>query len=150
MSTYRLRRPTTSEAERLYAIHRLAMRALVEQVYGPWDDDVQRPRHEAWLALPTVRVIERDGNVAGAIDVQWESDHAFLSRIELGPTCQGQGLGTEVITDLLAEAAARNLEVRLEVWDVNPAVRLYERLGFTRVAEVGHKIHMTCASTTAP
>lgn len=53
----------------------------------------------------------------------------------IDPTRQGRGLGTEIVRNLLAEAAAARVPVELQVLKVNPARRLYERLGFTVFAE---------------
>lgn len=142
MAAYSLRLAETGDADALYEIHKLAMRALVEQVYGTWDDSVQRPMHDEWMRTSDVQVIESGADVVGALHVRWERDHAYLGRIELTPRAQRQGLGTSVLTDLLSRAATRQLEVRLEVWDVNPAVRLYKRLGFVTGRADGHKIHM--------
>jgi ribosomal protein S18 acetylase RimI-like enzyme len=143
MATYGVRLAKAGDADRLYEIHRLAMRALVERVYGPWEDAVQRPMHDEWMRTSEVQVIESEGEVVGALHVRWEGDHAYLGRIELAPTAQGQGLGTSILVDLLARAATRQLEVRLEVWEINPAVRLYRRLGFICDRTDGHKIHMS-------
>jgi ribosomal protein S18 acetylase RimI-like enzyme len=125
MAGYTLRLAQPQDADRLFVIHELAMRSLVEQVYGRWDDRVQRAMHSEWLRSSTVQVVENDDVIVGALHVRWEPDHAYLGRIELAPEHQGRGLGMRLISDLIDQATAQSLnEVRLEVWGVNPAVRL--------------------------
>ena len=53
---------------------------------------------------------------------------------------QRRGIGTEVIGRLIAEAG--DLPVTLSVAKINPAVRLYERLGFQITHEDARKFHM--------
>lgn len=61
-------------------------------------------------------------------------DEAFVQTIAVAPAAQGTGLGSMLLTELLAEAERRrqrvvSLEVRA---DNDPAQRLYLRHGFTR------------------
>lgn len=55
---------------------------------------------------------------------------------------QRQGIGTEVMKRLISEATALNLAVRLNVVTINPARRLYERLGFRVTNEDERKFCM--------
>ena len=50
---------------------------------------------------------------------------------------RGRGIGTRLLEDLLAKAEREGKPVRLHVEPFNPALRLYERLGFERVADKG-------------
>jgi ribosomal protein S18 acetylase RimI-like enzyme len=56
--------------------------------------------------------------------------------IALLPEQRGKGIGTALLRDLLAEADGTGKRVTIHVERLNPALRLYERLGF-RVAEEG-------------
>ena len=46
---------------------------------------------------------------------------------------RGKGIGATLLRALIREAAARDLRLSLNVRETNPALRLYERLGFHRV-----------------
>ena len=50
-------------------------------------------------------------------------------------TARGRGIGTALVEQVIADAEARAVPVRLGVLEHNPARRLYERLGF-RVVHV--------------
>ena len=57
--------------------------------------------------------------------------------IALLPEHRGAGIGGRLLQDLLTEAAASGKRVSIHVERFNPAMRLYERLGFTKQEEVG-------------
>ncbi|AEI46271.1 acetyltransferase [Paenibacillus mucilaginosus K02] len=54
------------------------------------------------------------------------------------PGLEGQGIGTQLLSHLIAEAAAAGYPaLSLSVDPSNAALRLYERLGFVRTGESG-------------
>jgi ribosomal protein S18 acetylase RimI-like enzyme len=57
--------------------------------------------------------------------------------ISLLPACRNRGIGTLILQDIIAEAEAATLSVRLSVVMNNPARHLYERLGFTGTGDNG-------------
>jgi ribosomal protein S18 acetylase RimI-like enzyme len=57
--------------------------------------------------------------------------------IVLAARAQRRGIGSQLIGDLMEDARARGVPIRLSVLFNNPARELYERLGF-RVARVEH------------
>jgi len=58
------------------------------------------------------------------------------------PDHRGAGIGGAILRSLLAEAAAAGKPVRIHVERLNPARRLYERLGFLPVADKGVYVMM--------
>jgi ribosomal protein S18 acetylase RimI-like enzyme len=60
-----------------------------------------------------------------------------LVDITIAPELRGQGIGTRLLNELLAEAAGKQIPVLLKVTEGNPARRLYERLGFERLGSEG-------------
>jgi GNAT superfamily N-acetyltransferase len=137
-----IRAASPADSAALYVLHRAAMGRYIEALYGPWDESVQTEFHAAWFDAARVSVIERDGSVIGVLDRTWHSDGMEVNRIAIDPRFQGQGVGTEVLTELLAEADRRHLPTRLQVFDINPERRLYKRLGFVEVGCTDHKVHM--------
>lgn len=73
--------------------------------------------------------------------LEGESEVALVD-ISLAPEVRGGGIGTALLTDLIAHAAAGGRAVSLSVEPANSARRLYERLGFVAEGEAGARIPM--------
>lgn len=83
-----------------------------------------------------------DGLPAGLLKVARDGAAWQLIQIQLAPELQGRGLGQRLIEGVLAEARKAGAPVELDVLKINPARRLYERLGFAVVAENEHSFDM--------
>jgi len=77
------------------------------------------------------------GTPAGRLYVDRRSDEVRIIDIALLPEHRGAGVGGALLRGILAEAAAAGKAVRIHVERMNPALRLYERLGFRRTGEDG-------------
>jgi GNAT superfamily N-acetyltransferase len=75
-------------------------------------------------------VIE-SGSLIGAVTVAETADEIRLVDIAFLPAHRGKGLGTEILSTLLAEAKAAARPLRLSVLRTNRAANLYARMGFT-------------------
>lgn len=85
----------------------------------------------AWL------IVESGGAPVGRLYTDERPASVHLIDISLLPEWRGRGLGGAILADLIADAGERDLAVSLQVDKVNPARRLYERLGFCVVADNG-------------
>jgi ribosomal protein S18 acetylase RimI-like enzyme len=89
-----------------------------------------------------VRIITLDG-----IDIGWfqsfvNGDTLFLAQLFVERALRGQGIGTAMVGNLIEEAARAGRAVTLGVVKINPALRLYERLGFRITHEDERKFYM--------
>lgn len=82
-------------------------------------------------------VVEREGAPIGRIYLDRRTDELRLVDIALIPEARNQGLGEALLLDLLDEARAAELPVRIHVERFNPAMRLYLRLGFQPIEDQG-------------
>jgi ribosomal protein S18 acetylase RimI-like enzyme len=73
----------------------------------------------------------------GRYYVQPMKNEIRIMDIALLPEHRGRGIGTKLVRDVLDEAERSRRLVSLHVEDSNPAVRLYQRLGFAFVDDVG-------------
>lgn len=71
----------------------------------------------------------------GLLKVVRSRDNWDLVQIQILPEKQGGGLGSSILTKLLADADQARVSVTLSVLRANPVRRLYERLGFRIVGE---------------
>jgi ribosomal protein S18 acetylase RimI-like enzyme len=134
VTALRRRRACDEDFEFLFDLTREALGPYVEEIWG-WRDDEQRAIQRRFYERGGIEILEEDGVAIGCLAVRRERDHVFLDRIALPPAAQNRGLGTELVREVMGEAAALALPVRLSVLSNNPARRLYERLGF-RVTEI--------------
>jgi ribosomal protein S18 acetylase RimI-like enzyme len=93
-------------------------------------------------AVPQVRIITLDGADIGWLQTATEDDALFLAQLFVAPAFQRQGIGTEVLEHLIGEAASACHAVTLGVVKTNPALRLYERLGFRITHDDHRKFYM--------
>jgi ribosomal protein S18 acetylase RimI-like enzyme len=82
-------------------------------------------------------VILRTGVPVGRLYLaRWAREHRIVD-IALLPDHCGQGLGSAVLSDIMAAAARAEKYVSIHVEKHNPAMRLYRRLGFVAVEDKG-------------
>ena len=98
-------------------------------------ENLTRADQEARVAyaFDDIRVVEDEAEAVGMIKVTRSPDVWKLVQIQMVPDRQGRGIGTQLIRALQEEAQALGRAIELSVLNVNPALRLYERLGFTVV-----------------
>jgi GNAT superfamily N-acetyltransferase len=89
-----------------------------------------------------VRMIVFDGTDVGWLQAMRQNDEFFVAQMFVDGPFQRRGIGTEVVKRLISEANELNLAMRLNVVRINPARRLYERLGFRVVSEDDRKFYM--------
>jgi len=126
---YRLRPATAGDFAFLHALHIVTLKEYVAQTWG-WDDAAQAVHFRDGFRAETSQIVLVDDREAGVLAVEQRPDALFIANIAIVPEQQGRGLGATIIGDVLAEAARAGIATRLQVLRVNPARRLYERLGF--------------------
>ena len=125
-----LRFTTLDDIDFLFRLHRTAMQTYVTQTWGAWDEGWQLQHFQEHFDPAHCEIIVLQAQDIGVISVVRQVTGVFLSNIELLPAYQGQGIGTSLIKTLLDEARQKGVVLTLQVLKVNPARRLYERLGF--------------------
>lgn len=83
------------------------------------------------------QVIEVDGKPAGRLYLHRRSEEIRIMDIALLPGYRQQGIGSQLIRQVQAEGSQKSVPVTIHVERFNPALRLYERLGFSLVEERG-------------
>ena len=106
--------------------------------------NLQRRQYEAGYPDAEHNIILSDGQPVGRIFVDESEREIALVDVALIPEFRNKGIGRYLLDQLLARAAAVKKPVRLHVSKLNPARRLYERLGFSVVSEDGMYFEMVC------
>ena len=121
-----------------FALHLylLTMRPYMQELIV-WDEQEQRASFAAQWKREEVRIISVDGKDVGWLQVAELPAEIRLQKFFVSPQYQRSGIGSEVLRNLLATWRSTGKKIVLKVLKNNPARRLYERLGFSVVAEAG-------------
>jgi ribosomal protein S18 acetylase RimI-like enzyme len=141
-----LRPAGPGDGEFLYRVYASTRSEELEPV--PWDEAqkeaflrAQFGAQDRWYRehyrQATYAVIVVDGGPAGRLYVHRGDAEIRIVDIALLPEHRGNGVGTSLLGDLLAEADAAGKRVTIHVERLNPALRLYERLGFSVAEDKG-------------
>ncbi len=140
---YALRPATEDDCNFLYQLHRVAIRETVEATWG-WDEAFQREHFQNRWTPANRQIVVVDNTDVGVLVLKESDSEVFLSLIEILPDYQGWGIGTTLLTNVIASARQRELPVTLHVLKANlKAQRLYERLGFEIAQERDERYVMT-------
>jgi ribosomal protein S18 acetylase RimI-like enzyme len=82
-------------------------------------------------------IILLKGEPVGRLYVARLDEQIRIIDITILPEYRNAGSGTAIIEGLLAEAEKSGKPVRIYVESFNPSLRLFERLGFTKIEEQG-------------
>jgi len=138
------RKATEADYNFLYGLHQQTFRLYVEQTWG-WDEQQQaelfrQSRQDLDESHFEILCFEEED--IGCVAIEDKGDRLFLDYIAILPAYQGKGFGSQWIGDLLKKSASKGIPVQLNVLKVNPARKLYERLGFRVVGSDEYRYHM--------
>lgn len=128
-----LRTASPADFELLWRLQCDAMKPNIERQFGVFDEAFQRSLFESNTDPTLQEIVEVDGGPIGCQWVRVQPAALQLVRLQITPTWQGQGIGTDLVEQLQERARAARLPLRLQVFRTSPARRLYARLGFTTV-----------------
>ncbi len=97
----------------------------------------QHTFYQQQFAAAEYLVVLLDGKPAGRLYIDRRPDEIRLIDIALLPAFRGRGIGSALLKDLLDEGRRAGKPVRIHVEQFNPALRLYERLGFRKIGDTG-------------
>jgi ribosomal protein S18 acetylase RimI-like enzyme len=114
----------------------------------PWDDEhrdaflrSQFDAQDAWwrehYAEASFDVVVVNGEPAGRLYVHRGPSDIRIVDIALLPEHRGSGIGSSLLRALIAEADTAGKSLTIHVERMNPALRLYERLGFELAEDKG-------------
>lgn len=97
----------------------------------------QRRGYASTFPNANFQIILVNGQDAGRMVIDRANSEIQLVDMVLLPGHRNVGIGTALVQALIHEAAAAKKPIRLHVLQGNRAIRLYERLGFRKTAEMG-------------
>lgn len=73
----------------------------------------------------------------------WETEHQIrIVDIAILPEHRGKGIGSKILSDLIRQSELSGKKLNIHVEHFNPALRLYERLGFKKTDDTGVYLFM--------
>jgi ribosomal protein S18 acetylase RimI-like enzyme len=124
----------------------------------PWNDEqkkaflrmqfeAQHRYYQEQYPAGAFDVILIEGEPAGRLYVNRGPDEFRIIDIAMLPAYRNRRIGTHLIGALQTEAALARKPLRIHVERFNPAMRLYERLGFEPIADRGVYLFLEWRST---
>jgi GNAT superfamily N-acetyltransferase len=102
----------------------------------------QQRSYESAYPQAEHQIVELDGTPVGRIMVHRKIDFTRLVDIALLPEHRGHGIGSELMAALIQQCLREGATLKLQLLHTNPALRLYQRLGFISTGEDAVYIHM--------
>jgi GNAT superfamily N-acetyltransferase len=126
------------------------MREYEIAAWGHWNADQAKSQISEDIAAGRTAVIQlgrapRNIDV-GVMRVDRHPTHIHLDQLFLLPKYQNLGIGSYLLRALQQEARSQSLQLTLWVLRVNPALRLYERLGFQVIQEAAASLRLQSAA----
>ncbi len=97
----------------------------------------QHQHYQQYYPEASFDIIRYGGQAAGRLYVDRTLDDIRIVDIALLPEHRGKGIGTALTNALLAEGRETHKGVAIHVAKSNPAMNLYQRLGFVKTADKG-------------
>lgn len=115
---------------------------------APWSDEqrreflmmqfqAQHQHYQQHYAEAKYQIIEITDQAAGRLYLDDCEKEIRIVDIALLPEYRNTGIGTQILKGILAQAKAKQVPVSIHVEKNNPALKLYQRLGFIIKEDVG-------------
>jgi ribosomal protein S18 acetylase RimI-like enzyme len=137
----RLRRARAADRGFIRSLYLVNARAHLS-VLGPVDEEALRARFERTYRQYQASIICAGPQEIGWLQVRNAKDPIHIGQLHLIESHRNCGIGGRLIADILARAKESARPVELNVIRGNPAIHLYQRLGFRLVGEDPEKLHM--------
>jgi ribosomal protein S18 acetylase RimI-like enzyme len=131
---------------RLYAstreeeLARVPWSAEQKQAFLASQFQAQRQHYRAYFPDCTFDVIEQRSEPAGRLYLQVRQTQLHIIDVALLPDWHCRGIGTAILKALQAAGHASGKGIGIMVEKFNPALRLYQRLGFAAIAD--HDVYL--------
>ena len=118
-------------------------RRIIEKLFSWRGDEIKRTKFDEVYSESETSIVDADGRDVGWMSVRQMLDGSLdLDALYLLPAARNKGLGTALIQQVIERAAAAGAPLTVSTAKINPARRLYERLGFVMTHESEFKVFM--------
>lgn len=138
-----------TEADTAFAreTHHAAYHDVVVAQFSQWDAGAQDRFFENDWSNAEFDILLCDGEPCGYAAVEDRPDDVHVRELVIHPGFQNRGIGTAFLRGVMDRAAARGVPVRLGIFRLNRALRLYERLGFRVIDQTASHVILEWADS---
>ena len=136
-----LRSATNDDRAFVEGVYFETQRWLIEALFGWRGDEVEQAKFSESYDAEHTSIVVLAGEDIGWLTVR-QGEYVEVEAIYLKADQQRKGIGTELLERLIQEAEAGHVSLNLSTAKINPARRLYERLGFAVVREDEFKVYL--------
>lgn len=125
---------THDDIETLIQMRIDAMRESLERI-GRFEPRRARDRFVSSFDSALCKFIMVDGVSVGFVQIKPAADHLLLEHFYVLPEHQGKGIGSTVLSAILADADSQSVSIRLGALRDSDSNRFYQRHGFLKTTE---------------
>lgn len=123
-------------------LYQASYRDVILDQFGGWDEKEQQVAFlQKWQAGGYQRIVA-DDRIGGALWTRTMAEYHEVVEMQLAPALRNRGLGTALLRREAERAHGQGKPLRLSVLLKNPALRLYQRLGFDIVGRSPYQYHL--------
>ncbi len=119
------------EIQFIYNLKKEVYQKYVEKYFKEWNEESQKKLFERFMKenSKNIELIYLREELVGFYNGKDKDDNTFeIGNICIKPEYQNKGIGTAILKEILFEHKEQN--IKLQVFKENPAIRLYQKLGF--------------------
>jgi ribosomal protein S18 acetylase RimI-like enzyme len=144
--TISFRPETEADAEFLYQLYTSTREEELNQTDWPYSQKeaflrqqfhAQTVHYKEHYSAADYRIILENGEPIGRLYLHQQEADLRIMDIALRPEHRGRGIGEMLLREILDDAGKRGHSVSIHVEIFNPAMRLYQRLGFRQIDTYG-------------
>ena len=133
---YSLKFATQEDYDFIYNLNKTNMEDYVIETWGNWNEDFQRDFFSRYLQTLEFQIIVIKDKDVGIVAFSRNKTSINIDEIQLLPEYQSRGIGTLILSDIIASAQKAKIEITLRVLKVNYiAQKFYDKLGFEKIGD---------------
>lgn len=116
--------------------------AAQKKAFLEWQFHMQHQYYQEYYSDAWFWLLLLNGKIIGRLYLQAQPDSVRIVDITLLPRWRNQGIGRQLLLDIMDFAAGLGKPITIHVESFNPAMRLYKRLGFELVSVTNGVYHL--------
>jgi ribosomal protein S18 acetylase RimI-like enzyme len=112
------------------------MEDYVIETWGNWNEYFQKDFFSRYLQTLEFQIIVIKNKSVGIVAFSRNKTSINIDEIQLLPEYQGRGIGTLILSDIIASAQKSKIEITLSILKVNYiAQKFYDKLSFEKIGD---------------